>query len=205
MCETRRRSSFRRQPCAASRRVFHNDPDGLRLPVKLDTATNGEFAPIPLESMHRLANETAMREATRHARGLGLSRREFLVSAAGTATTLLAMNAAYAAAGNVGGAFMLTHHAAKDPVLARAELGGRDFIFDVQGHFVDPGGQWLKDAPQRGQGFLGFPGATRAGVAKIEHLGAAAVRQGRVPRFRHRLHGAVVRAEHVRGRAADDQ
>ena len=32
-----------------------------------------------------------------------------------------------------------------------------------------------------------------------------AVRQGRVPRFRHRLHGAVVRAEHVRGRAADDQ
>ena len=144
------------------RRVFHNDPDGLRLPVKLDTATNGEFAPIPLESMHRLANETAMREATRHARGLGLSRREFLVSAAGTATTLLAMNAAYAAAGNVGGAFMLTHQAAKDPVLARAELGGRDFIFDVQGHFVDPGGLWLKDAPQRGQGFLGFPGATRA-------------------------------------------
>jgi len=156
-----------------TRRVFHNDPDGLRLPVKLDTATNGEFAPIPLESMHRLANETAMREATRHARGLGLSRREFLVSAAGTATTLLALNAAYAAAGNVGGAFMLTHHAAKDPMLARAELGGRDFIFDVQGHFVDPGGQWLKDAPQRSQGFLGFPGATRAGVAKIEHLGAA--------------------------------
>jgi len=38
--------------------------------------------------MHRLANETAMRDATRHARGLGLSRREFLVSAAGTALTL---------------------------------------------------------------------------------------------------------------------
>ena len=56
--------------------------------------------------------------------------------------------------------------------LARSELGSRDFIFDVQGHFVDPGGQWLKDAPQRGQAFLGFPGATRAGVAKIEHLGA---------------------------------
>ena len=42
----------------------------------------------------------------------------------------------------------------------------------MQGHFVDPSGQWLKDAPQRGQGFLGFPGATRGGVAKIEHLGA---------------------------------
>ncbi len=154
------------------RRVFRNDPDGLRLPVKLDTATNGEFAPIPLASVHVVANETAMHDATRHARGLGLSRREFLVSAAGTATALLAMNAAYAAAGNVGGSFMLTHHAAKDPAQARAELGGGDFIFDVQGHFVDPGGQWLKDAPQRGNGFLGMPGATRAGVAKLEHLGA---------------------------------
>ena len=101
------------------RRVFRNDPDGLRLPVKLDTTTNGEFAPIPLAAVHRLANETAMREATRHARGLGMSRREFLVSAAGTATALLAMNAAYAAAGNVGGSFMLTHDAAKDPALAR--------------------------------------------------------------------------------------
>ena len=153
-------------------RRFRNDPEGLRLPVKLDTATNGEFAPIPLGPVHRLANETAMREATRHARGLGMSRREFMVSAAGTATTLLAMNAAYAAAGNAGGSFALAPQAAKDPELARAQLGSGEFIFDVQGHFVDPGGQWLKDAPQRGGGFLGMPGATRAGVARIEHLGA---------------------------------
>src|SRR5580765_249076 len=122
-------------------RVFHNDPDGLRLPVKLDTATNGEFAPIPLESMHRLANETAMRDATRHARGLGLSRREFLVSAAGTATALLAMNAAYAAAGNTGGSFAIAAASAKDPQLAQAQLRRGGFIFDVQGHFVDPSGQ----------------------------------------------------------------
>ena len=105
------------------RRTFRNDPDGLRLPVKLDTTTNGEFAPIPLSRVHALANETAMREATRHARGLGLSRREFLVSAAGTATALLAMNAAYAAAGNIGGTFALAAAAAKDPELARAQLG----------------------------------------------------------------------------------
>ena len=85
-----------------NRRIFRNDPDGLRLPVKLDTTTNGEFAPIPLSAEHALANEMAMRDATRHARGLGISRREFLVSAAGTATALLAMNAAYATAGNIG-------------------------------------------------------------------------------------------------------
>ena len=145
------------------RRTFRNDPDGLRLPVKLDTTTNGEFAPIPLSAEHTLANEMAMRDATRHARGLGLSRREFLVSASGTATVLLAMNAAYAMAGNVGGSFVLAQAAAKDPELARAQLGRREFIFDVQGHFVDP---------KRAKGFLGMPGATRAGVTKIEHLGA---------------------------------
>ncbi len=144
-------------------RTFRNDPDGLRLPVKLDTATNGEFAPIPLDAVHCLANETAMRGATRHARGLRISRREFLVSAAGTATTLLAMNAAYAMAGNVGGSFVLAQGAAKDPELARAQLGRGGLIFDVQGHFVDP---------KRTQGFLGMPGATRAGVTRTEHLGA---------------------------------
>ena len=31
------------------RRTFRNDPKGLRLPVKLDSTSNGEFAPIPLE------------------------------------------------------------------------------------------------------------------------------------------------------------
>lgn len=153
-------------------RRFVHDPEGLRLPVKLDSTSNGEFTPIPLEAVHLLANETAQREATNHARGLGLSRREFMVSAAGTASVLLAMNAAYAAAGNLGGAFALSPDAAKDPALARNELGGGEFIFDVQGHFVDPAGQWLKDTPQRSRGFLGMPGATRAGVAKIEHLGA---------------------------------
>jgi hypothetical protein len=122
------------------RRIFRNDPDGLRLPVKLDATSNGEFAPIPLDAVHRFANETAMRDATRHARGLGLSRREFLVSAAGTATALLAMNAAYAAAGNTGGFFALAAAAAKDPQLAQAQLGRGGFIFDVQGHSWIPAG-----------------------------------------------------------------
>src|SRR4029453_8324940 len=154
-------------------RIFRNDPDGLRLPVKLDATSNGEFAPIPLDAVHHAANQTGMREATRHARGLGLSRREFLVSAAGTATALLAMNAAYAAAGNTAGFFAIAAEAAKDPQFAQAQLKLRGFIFDVQGHFVDPSGQSLKDAPQRAQGFLGFPGATRSGESKLEHLGAA--------------------------------
>ena len=35
-----------------------------------------------------------------------------------------------------GGSFEVSEDAALDPEIASAELGGREFIFDVQGHFV---------------------------------------------------------------------
>ena len=79
---------------------------------------------------------------------MGLSRRDFLVSACGAASTLLAFNAANAAAGKRGGFFELDAEAALEPQLAQARLGGKgEFIFDVQGHFVDPTGAWVKTAP----------------------------------------------------------
>ena len=31
---------------------YRHDPDGLRLPVKLDASSNGEYEPIPLERVH---------------------------------------------------------------------------------------------------------------------------------------------------------
>src|SRR6266581_904663 len=58
---------------------YRNDPAGTRLPIKLDTATNGEFEPIPLEAMHHLARRLAFDAATANARRQGLSRRAFLV------------------------------------------------------------------------------------------------------------------------------
>ena len=79
-----------------------HDPDGTRLPIKLDTTTNGEFAPIPLERVHHEARSQATEAATHNARRLAVSRRSFLVSACGAATTLLAMNRAYAMRGSRG-------------------------------------------------------------------------------------------------------
>ena len=32
--------------------TYQIDPDGTRLPVKLDSTTNGEFAPIPVSYTH---------------------------------------------------------------------------------------------------------------------------------------------------------
>jgi hypothetical protein len=124
------------------------DPEGERLPIKIDTTSNGEFAPVPLAAANRAGNRLAHEAATGNAKRLGLSRRDFLVSACGAASTLLAFNAANAAAGNHGGFFNIEPEAALEPQLAQARLGGKDeFIFDVQGHFVDPTGAWVKTAP----------------------------------------------------------
>lgn len=123
------------------------DPQGLRLPIKLDTTSNGEFAPVPLAPEHHHARQLARQRATAQAKHLGLSRRRFLVSTCGAASGLLAMNTAYAAAGRRGGYFDLSPEAALEPALAEAQIGGQEFIFDVQGHFVNPTGAWLKTLP----------------------------------------------------------
>jgi len=152
--------------------TFHGDadPEGRRLPIKLDATSNGEFAPIPLDATLHRANALASEWADRFARKLARSRRQFLMSACGAASTLLAFNAAHAAAGRKGGYFELSADAALDGEVAAAELGKKEFIFDVQGHFVNPEGAWLgtlkpdakplKEMPKAGCGLA--QGADRA-------------------------------------------
>ncbi|UCH49305.1 MAG: amidohydrolase family protein [Betaproteobacteria bacterium] len=123
------------------------DPEGTRLPIKLDTTSNGEFVPVPLSAANRRANLLAHELASLNAKRRSLSRREFLVSACGAASTLLAFNQAHAAAGKTGGWFDLDPEAALDPQIAGSELDKGEFIFDVQGHFVDPTGEWVKKLP----------------------------------------------------------
>ena len=83
------------------------DPEGRRLPIKLDTTSNGEFAPVALSPANRAGNRLAHEAATQNAKRLGLTRRDFLVSACGAASALLAFNTANAAAGKRGGFFEL--------------------------------------------------------------------------------------------------
>lgn len=134
---------------------YENDPEGQRLPVKLDTTTNGEFVPIPLEPVHHHAHHLANEAADANAKRLGLDRRSFLVSACGVAATLAGMNTAYAKAGLTGGFFELPSEAPLDLYAARSAVDGREFVFDVQGHFVNPSGAWLKRLP-KGAKPLGF-------------------------------------------------
>jgi len=138
--------------------VFRHDPEGVRLPIKIDSTSNGEFAPVPLDAASHAANRAAFERVGEDARRLGLARRAFLVTGCGAASTLLAFNAANAAAGRTGGYFALAHEAAYEPEAADAALNGDDFIFDVQGHFVNPEGKWLERAPGRARGLAGFVG-----------------------------------------------
>ena len=116
--------------------------DGDRLPIKLDAATNGEYAPWPLPAWLGRVNRLARAQADEHARRRGVSRRAFLASASGAATTLLALNQAFAHRGLAGGAYAVPEDAALDEALAQATLGGDEFIFDAQTHHVNPAGAW---------------------------------------------------------------
>ena len=120
--------------------ITGTDPSGQRLPIKLDSTSNGEFAPLPLSTANHAANQLAQENASANARHLHLGRRAFMVSLCGAASTLLAFNKANSAFGKHGGYFDVPADAALDPQLAQAALDGTEFIFDVQGHYVRPGG-----------------------------------------------------------------
>ena len=79
------------------------DPEGKRLPIKLDSTSNGEFMPIPLDAINVRANQLAQRSASENAKRRGVDRRAFMVSACGAASTLLAFNTANSAAGRAYG------------------------------------------------------------------------------------------------------
>jgi hypothetical protein len=118
------------------------DPDGRRLPIKIDSTTNGEFCPRPLPEINRIANEVAHRRIGEATKRLKLKRRDFLVSSCGAAATLLAFNEVHVAAGAAGGSFEIDKPAMWEPDAADHVLKGDEFVFDIQGHHVSPIAKW---------------------------------------------------------------
>ncbi len=110
----------------------------MKLPIKIDSTSNGEFVPRPLEPINIVANESARTALAKAARRTGMPRRTFVQTAAAVATTLAAFNKVNAAAGRDGGFFAVSQDAPLEPALAQTEIGGNEFIFDVQGHYVVP-------------------------------------------------------------------
>ena len=131
----------------SNNRKHQNDPDGVRLPIKLDTTTNGEYLPRPLPEHVRKTIKTASIWSSENAARLNQGRREFLVSLSGAATCLLAMNRASAASGQNGGKFDLPEEAALDAQLATETIGKKEFIFDIQTHHFSPVESWQTHTP----------------------------------------------------------
>jgi predicted TIM-barrel fold metal-dependent hydrolase len=119
------------------------EPPAERLPIELGPCSNGEYDPVPLARGARAPPRGGPHDCDTNARRTGVSRRRFLRSLCGAATTLLAINACsdestrHAARRRPGGTFSLPPTSAVDPDAARAALAGDEFVFDVQGHFLD--------------------------------------------------------------------
>jgi hypothetical protein len=108
---------------------------GLRTEIPLPTrlVSNEEFPPLPQTAAQRKVEHRILAEAGRLAPRLGLSRREFLRTSGGMATSLLAMNAVF------GRFFDVLPVEAAEPAAARERAGDPFFIFDVQVHYVGAG------------------------------------------------------------------
>ncbi|HLT70405.1 MAG TPA: amidohydrolase family protein [Acidimicrobiales bacterium] len=135
-----------------------DEDDEPRLPIKLGPVSNGEFHPIPHSPVVREAIRRTYRLADENARRLNMSRRRFLSSITGAAATLFVLAAcskeeAADRGERPGGTFDVSEDATRDTATALEELGGEEFIFDVQTHYVnydaDPGiGEWTAAFPQ---------------------------------------------------------
>jgi uncharacterized protein len=110
----------------------------LRLPIKLDSTSNGEYWPRPPDAALREVHRRAMEGSMDNARKLGMSRREYLASTCGAATVLLALNQL----GCGGGRYQVPKESALDRGAADSALTGKEFIFDVQTHQVSAERVW---------------------------------------------------------------
>jgi predicted TIM-barrel fold metal-dependent hydrolase len=119
------------------------DVDDEDLPIKFGPCSNGEFDPVPLSPVVRETIRRARDACDHNARRTGKSRREFLRSVCGAATTLLALNACSSEESKTkgrrkpGGTYEIPTTAGTDRDAARAALAGNEFVFDIQGHFLE--------------------------------------------------------------------
>src|SRR4029453_17993103 len=132
--------------------------DDRWLPIKFGPVSNGEFHPVPHTPVLPGVTRRPPRLADENARRLGITRRQFLTGATGAAATLFVLGAcskeeSSGRGQSPGGTFGVAEDATTDTSAALEDLGGEEFIFDVQTHYVnyDLGaveGDWTAMFPQ---------------------------------------------------------
>jgi len=112
------------------------------LPIKWDAVSNGEFVAPPVTALVREATKQSLTAIDANARRLGVDRRQFLLSACGSATMLAVLAAcskdeAAQTGGRPGGTFDVPSEATTEPGAAEEVIGGDELIFDVQTHLLE--------------------------------------------------------------------
>jgi hypothetical protein len=117
-----------------------HDPEA-RLPIELGPIANDEYVPPPQPPLLAEAERRARDLIDRQARRRGMTRRSFLRTTMATAAVLLTLDACsteeQASKGrSAGGRLRVPEEATVEPDAATEVLGGDEFVFDVQTHFL---------------------------------------------------------------------
>jgi hypothetical protein len=113
------------------------------LPVELGPVSNGEYAPLPQSPVLRETERRARELIDRQSHRRGMSRRDFLRTSMATAAVFFALEAcsseehASRTGRKPGGRLNVPPESTVDPDVARGVLGGDEFVFDVQTHFLE--------------------------------------------------------------------
>lgn len=113
------------------------------LPIKFGPCSNGEYEPEPLSPAVQETIRLARDACEENARRTGMTRREFLLSACGAATTLFFLDACTREETRArmkrepGGGYVVSPEATMEPEAAEEAIGGEEFVFDIQGHLLD--------------------------------------------------------------------
>jgi predicted TIM-barrel fold metal-dependent hydrolase len=124
--------------------MAREDDEDPGLPIKLGPCSNGEYEPEPLSPVLRETIRRAREACEHNARRTGLTRRDFLLSVCGAATTLFVLDACTREAARVvpyrrepGGRYEVPPEATVEPEAAREVVSGEEFVFDMQGHLLE--------------------------------------------------------------------
>ena len=112
--------------------------DDPTLPFPMSPVSNGEWCPLPVTEKQRLATKLVQEETAAQAKRHGMTRGQFLRTAAATVTAFSVLNKVYGLPASGEAAVLPVRKQHCDDLDAARELLDRDvFIMDVQQHHVD--------------------------------------------------------------------
>jgi uncharacterized protein len=113
--------------------------DQALLPFPLAPVSNGEWCPLPITDRHRTLAKLVIEETSARAKWHGMTRTQFLRTAAATLTTFMCMNKVYGRDQTGDNAMLPVKKEQCDDLDAARELldKKKTFVMDVQQHHLD--------------------------------------------------------------------